>query len=225
MATGQNILDLMEVLNGELQLQTGEADVTRGLRAVNAAQDFFEAELAKMPEVLGDQTGTISTTAATETSTFPSGLIRVDRLQFLDSSTSLPVWDLEPLARPGDHVYSRRWPFNLTSTLVASGRPMSFATKGRTIFWSPIPDAAYTIRYYGLESAADITAAGTFAYPDAVMLPLASFAVRLLKAGVDDPTADAAALAKELFGPVIEALDNLNDDGGRPFIYRYFHET
>ena len=36
----------MEDLNRELDLQTGEADVVRGLRALNTAQDHFETLVA-----------------------------------------------------------------------------------------------------------------------------------------------------------------------------------
>ena len=39
MATGQTILNLMEVLDRGLQLQSGESGVTLGLRAANASQE------------------------------------------------------------------------------------------------------------------------------------------------------------------------------------------
>ena len=68
MATGQTLLNIMEDLNGELQLQSGEVDVSKGLRALNAAQDLFETVLATYGrEVLGGTYGTVTTTASTET--------------------------------------------------------------------------------------------------------------------------------------------------------------
>ena len=42
MATGQTVLDLMEVLAPELQLQSAEADVVKGLIVLNRAQSAFE---------------------------------------------------------------------------------------------------------------------------------------------------------------------------------------
>lgn len=222
MATGQSILDLMEVLNAELQLQSGEADVTRGLRALNAAQDFFEARLAQHKDVLGDTVGTVTTTGSTESTSFPSGVLRIDRLQYIDADTSRPAWDLVPLRRAGSHAWNRFWPMNLVSTST-TGKPRAYYTNGRSIYWDPLPDATHTVRWYGLKAADDLTAGATFTYPDAVMLPLAQFAVLLMKAGVDDPIADPASLAKQFFDPVITTLSSFHRDGPRGLVYRYHH--
>ena len=51
MATGQSILDLIEVMDRGMALHSGETGVTMGLRAANAAQDVFEALLAQQPNV------------------------------------------------------------------------------------------------------------------------------------------------------------------------------
>jgi hypothetical protein len=56
--TGQTLLDTMELLNQELQLQSGEADVVRGLLALNIAQDHFEASAAKRPNIFGSSDST-----------------------------------------------------------------------------------------------------------------------------------------------------------------------
>ena len=72
MATGQSILNIMEDLNGELQLQSGEVDVAKGLRAVNAAQDMFETVLSTHGRVSASKTGTVTTTANTETTAIPA---------------------------------------------------------------------------------------------------------------------------------------------------------
>ena len=58
MATGQTILDLMEVFDRGLQLQSGESGVTMGLRAANAAQDYLESLLALQPNNYGSDVGT-----------------------------------------------------------------------------------------------------------------------------------------------------------------------
>ena len=81
MATGQTLLDLMEVLDRGLQLQSGQTGVTMGLRAANAAQDYLESLLALQPNNYGSTVGTVTTTADTETTAFPTGLLRLDRLQ------------------------------------------------------------------------------------------------------------------------------------------------
>ena len=102
MATGQSVLDLMEIMDRGLQLQSGETGVTLGLRAANAAQDYFESILALEPNVLGSQVGTITTAASTESTTFPTGVLRIDRLQYIDPTTSRPSWDLDRVGYPGD---------------------------------------------------------------------------------------------------------------------------
>ena len=58
--TGQDLLDRMELVNQELQLQSGEADVTRGLLALNVAQDYLESILALHPGMMSDTTGTVT---------------------------------------------------------------------------------------------------------------------------------------------------------------------
>ena len=73
MATGQTMLDLMEALDYGLQLQSGESGVTRGLKALNAAQDHLESMLALDPNVVGSTVGTITTSADTETTAAPTG--------------------------------------------------------------------------------------------------------------------------------------------------------
>ena len=222
--TGQDILDRMELLNQELQLQSGETDVTRGLLALNVAQDYFEARAALRPGFMGGSTGTVTTTASTETTSFPSSLLRIDRLQYLDPDTSRPAWKVEPIKSTGDHAAGGFWPAALVSTSV-SGKPRGYWTDGTNFYWSPLPDATHTVRYYGLVAAAAITASGTFAYKDIVALPLASFAVKILRTGVDDNLADIDKLAAQAFDPVLDALGNFNRDGAEPFVYKYGHDT
>lgn len=214
----------MEVLNQELQLQSGEQDVTRGLVALNIAQDYFESRAALRPNILGSAVGTVTTTANTETTAFPSGVLRIDRLQFIDPSTSRPAWDLIPNKRVGGHAWNNFWPWQLTSTSSA-GRPRSYYTNGTSIFWTPLPSDTHTVRYYGFAAATDITAGGTFLYPDIAMLPFASFAARLLKTGLDDAPADIARLAEEAFEPVLDAMAHFNRDGATYLEYTEQHDT
>jgi hypothetical protein len=222
--TGQSLLDRMELFNPELQLQPGEEDVTRGLLALNVAQDYFESLAAARPRISGDSTGTVVTADSTETTAFPSGLLRVDRLQTLNASTQRPRRELVPLERTGGQAVNGTWPLNLIDT-ASGGEPRAYWTNGTSIYWSPLPDAVYTVRYYGLSAAADITAGGTFAYKDIVSIPLASFATRLLKIGLEDPTADLASLAQEAFKATLDSLQNFNRDGAKGLEYREVHIT
>jgi hypothetical protein len=222
--TGQSLLDAMEVLNQELQLQTSEADQARGLVALNMAQDYFESLAAQEGAILGDTTANVTTTAATETTAFPTGFLRLDRLQLLDAVTSLPRWDLDNIIEVGGHAWNRRWPYDITMTS-APGAPESYYTNARNIYWSPLPDATYTIRCYGFKAATDITAIGTFLYADELRLPMAAFAVRIMSIGLGDDVADVAALASQTFSDSIASLTAFNRDGASPFVYRYGHNT
>lgn len=222
MATGQSILNICEVLNQELQLQSGEADVTRALRALNVAQDFFEAQLGQYPNVNGSGVGTVTATASTETTAVPTGLIRLDVLTVLDAS-SRPLWDLVPdkTARYGQN----RGTWLSSSGATGTGRLLRYYVNGRYIYWRPIPTTTTTVRWHGLVSADDITASGTFAYHDIVMLPLATFTTHLLALGVGDQVQDLTALATAIFTPVIRTLAGLNQAGADGLIYDFSHTT
>lgn len=219
--TGQTLLNVMELLNQELQLQTGEADQTRGLLALNVAQDYFESLAAQKKGILGSGVGTVTTSANTETTTYPTGLLRVDRLQLLNSSSKVEA-ELTKLKRVGGHALNLTWPLNLL-TSTSPGKPYAYWTNGSLIYWAPLPDTTYTIRWYGFQAAPDITAAGTFAYPDIVSFPLASFAVKLFKSGLDDPIQDISQIAFESFKSTLDALTNFDRDGASGLEYTRVH--
>jgi hypothetical protein len=221
MATGQSLLDRMELLNQELQLQPGEADVTRGLLALNVAQDYFESLAAARGKILGGATGTVSTAASTESTAFPSGCLRIDALQMLNSQ-SRPDYPLKPIRKAGGHANNGTWPWNILMA-TGSGKPVSYYTNGTSIYWSPLPDSIYTVRWYGAEAATDITASGTFLYKDIVMLPLASFAVRLFKSGLDDSVNDLDSLAQTTFKATLDAMEMFQRDGAAEFQYTQTH--
>jgi hypothetical protein len=223
MATGQSILDLMEIMDRGLQLQSGETGVTVGLRAVNASQDFFESLLAVQPNIMGSGIGTVTTAASTESTTFPTGLLRIDRLQFIDPTTSRPAWDLERVGPIGDYYQSRLGNSALAYNSSTTGRPLRYWTNGAQIYWDPLPDATHTIRYYGFTSKADITAAGTFVYPDIVLMPLATYATKLLRIGKDDDLAGVMGAMTEVFHTAIAALSRFNRDRPPGYDYRYLH--
>lgn len=218
--TGQDLLDRMELVNAELQLQTGEADVTRGLLALNVAQDYFETVAAQRAKLFGSATGTVTTAANTETTSFPTGLLRIDRLQLLDAN-SRPKGDLIPLRRTGGHAPSIGWFYSLVSP--TSGEPSRYWTNGTNIYWSPLPSGVSTVRWYGFQRASNITASGTFAYEDGVAFPLATFAAQLLKLGIDDDPKELSALAVEAFSQVLDQLSLANRDGAVGLEYTQVH--
>lgn len=220
---GQDLLDLMEVLNPELQLQEGEPDVARALLALNAAQDFFESLASQHPTFLGSSSDTVSTTTGSETITFPSGLLRLDRLFLLRSDGTVES-EVFPAIRAGGHVQTGTWPWNIINS-AGSGKPYIFWTNGRLIYLNPIPSATYDLRWYGFEAQDNITADGSFAYPDMCQLPFATFAVRLIKSGLDDPSQDLVQLARDTFEPVIQSLSNFIRIKAAPLNYTQIHEA
>lgn len=219
--TGQSLLNMMELVNQELQLQTGEADVVRGLVALNVAQDYFESLAALR---FGNAKGTVTTTANTETTAFPTGLLRLDRLQTISSVTNRPDGELRRMRRTGGHamVNGAMWPVNLT-TSPGSGKPTGYWTDTSFIYWSPTPDAVYTVRWYGFQAQTDITASGTFLYPDLAAFPMASFAARLMKTGLDDPANDLASLAQESFKAALDNMEMSVRDGADELEYTEIH--
>lgn len=223
MATGQSMLDTMEVLDRGLQLQSGETGVALALRSLNASQDHFEALMALQPNMLGSSIGTITTSASTESTAFPTGLVRLDRMQFIDPDTSRPAWDLERVGPVGDHYASSASHPTVQFNTTTSGRPVRYWTNGSNIYWDPLPDATHTVRYYGMKSASDITAGGTFAYPDIVMLPIVTFAVKMLRTGKDDEVAPITEVGMQVFGPVIQSMSRFNRDRTPGYDYRYYH--
>ncbi len=224
MANGQTLLDTMELINRELQLQTNEADVVRGLVALNRAQDYLESILAGEKWVKGDTTGTVVTDSGVETSTFPTGLLRLDRMVMISATTTRPEYELVPIR--DTVVPSTGWPISaFGSNLVSPGKPTGYVTNGRLIYWDPVPNGSYTVRWYGLQTASDISAAGTFTYDDVAILPLASFACRLFDIGLDDDAGDVGTLAENTFRPLIKQMANFNRDGARGLRYRDYHGT
>ena len=225
MATGQTILDLMEGLDASLQLQASESGVTKGLIAANAAQDYLESLLALQPNNYGSTFSTVTTTADTESTTFPSGLLRLDRLQYIHPETSRPGWDLEFVGYTGDQYGPPVTYPSLQFDVSTTGKPQRYWTNGSVILWDPVPDAVHTVRYYGLIAKSDITASGTFGFPDIAMLPLAQYAVELLKIGTDDEVQSLTAFGQKTFAPFLQWAGRFNRDRAPGYDYRYYHSV
>ena len=89
-----------------------------------------------------------------------------------------------------------------------------------------MPDAAHTIRYYGLIAAATYTArSDTFAYPDVTAPVFAQEIAKILRMGRDDSIAD---LQKQAAGSLAVALESCrrwwNDEAGARH-YADVHDT
>lgn len=222
--TGQTLLNLMEGLGPELQLQSGEADQVKGLLFLNAVQDVFESMAAQYPQFKGGGVGTITTTINQEYVTFPSGLLRLDGLDMLGTD-NLPAYPLSVKRQRGGHRYGSPFWWNYITSTTTTAKPAVYWTNGSNIYLDPVPDAVYSLRYYGFIRAADITASGTFAYDDIVALPLAALATKIIRTGLDDPTQDIMGIAKETLNQVIDALSGFNRDGAHDLIYTYNHDT
>jgi len=225
--TGQSLLDQMEDLNRELDLQVGEADVIRGLRALNTAQDHFETLFGVGAQNgLGSHTGTVTTAASTESTAWPTGLLRLDSIWFINPDTSRPSHELDRIDRIGGHVEGfSEWWANPAASSALTGRPVRYYTNGTSIYWEPLPSGTHTLRWYGLQRQADISASGTFTYDDGVAMPLAVFAVQILRRGLDDPIADYVELAREVFGSQITAMRRYQRQRAPMRQYRYTHDT
>lgn len=219
--TGQDLLNRMELVNAELQLQSGEEDVTKGLVALNVAQDYFESLAAQKGKLRGSGTTTVNVSSGVESTAFPSTLLRLDRAQLIGEDGK-PAGDLRKLHRTGGHATNAFWYLNLISS-VGTGKPHSYWTDGANIYWQPLPSGDHTVRLYGFFSATDITASGTFAYPDILAFPLAAFATKLVKIGLDDDAEALSTLSTETFTPVLNALNLFQRDGAVGYEYTEFH--
>lgn len=204
------LLDYMEIFDNELETGSGDVDESRSITALNMAQDLWEQVCASQPSGFLQTYSTTTTTASQEYTTWPTDLLRLDSLWLIDTNASpnRPSRKIDLIDEPGGHIADDGTSvLNLTAS-TQSGAPREYAVTKRSRFlWRPLPDAVYTVRYYGFIRASDYTArANTFAYDDAVALPLSALAVKFLSIGVGDDTGELQAAAEESFTPVIKAI-------------------
>ena len=199
------LLGYMEIFDNELETGSGESDESRSLTALNMATDLFEVVAqtrAKMLQTYAE----LTTTASQEYTTRPAGLLRLDSLWLIDSATGRPARELDPIDETGGHAVDGISPLTLTSSTI-TGAPREYQLNSSRFLWRPVPDAVWTLRYYGLIAASDYSArTDTFPYPDAVAVPLSAFAVKMLAIGVGDSTEELHAFAEDTFAPVLKAL-------------------
>ena len=225
MATGQTLLDTFELVFPEWELQSGEANVAKALVALNRAQDWFESHAAQYGNLRGDSTGTVSTTASQKFTTFPSSLLRLDGLDLLDSSGNL-IHTIDPTYSRGGHMsQSAGYPGFLALPSGNTGAPRIYWTNGSNIYWGPTPDAAYTVQWYGFAQKSDITASGTFEYPDIAILPFASVAAKIARVGLDDDVSQLDGIVQDSFNSLLDALSRFRRETSPALLYTRHHDT
>lgn len=225
--TAADVLTKMQVLDNELDVSSGGADETRALAALDMAQDAFEAVVASVPEILGT-IDTVTASANTESTAWPTTLMRIDALWMVNTSASpnRPSYKLDEIEDVGGNSnQAPYWP--ITPYWSATpGAPWGYWTNRAHIYWAPLPDVAYTIRCYGFYSKTNLTTrAITYGFPDQVSMPMAAFAVRLMGIGVDDLTEEIKALALETYGPVIKMLQQPSRQQPQARYYSRVHFT
>lgn len=218
------VLDYMNVFDNELDLTDGGSDEDRAITALAMAQDYFESVAAALPRVL-QSTVNVSQVANTETSTWPSTLLRLDAVWFLDSATSRPVYKLKRITEVGGHVPALPWPLQVTVT-PGTGAGRGYYANMNKMYWLPLPSGADSMRIYGMLSQTKISIrSGTFPYPDRVAPMLANFACRMLAVGVGDATADLDKLAATMFTPLLRAMRKFDRSEPMPKEYTDVHAT
>ena len=78
------LLDYCALFDAELELESDGIDEARAITAINLVQDWFEGIAAGQSEIL-QRYSTLTTTASTEVSSWPTGLLRLDALWYLDT--------------------------------------------------------------------------------------------------------------------------------------------
>jgi len=225
--TAADMLDELTVFNNELDVDAGEDDETRALRALNMAQTLFEAVVASESEVLsraGD--ANIATIANQEYTDWPTDLLRVDSV-WLFESAGVPVFEVTNIFKSGGQAQSLPWPLSLGVARSSSpGAPRQFKADYKRFWWAPTPSAVHSLRVYGAWRGVDLTTrAVTFSFPDECSIPISTVASRMLRMGVDDPTDEVTAFSKEVYKPVMKRLRRLVRSRPEPREYRYLHTT
>lgn len=229
--TGADLLTELFVLDNELRITSGGADETRCLAALNMSQKMFAVVAAAEPRVLQIHQE-ITTTANQDYSAWPTGLARIDGMFLLDT-TQTPnrqVWEIDVVYETGGQNPTLAWPpINLLSAGSGNtpGAPkVCYAEMDSKLNWGPVPDAVRTVRIYGYWVPTTLaTRATTFGLPDRTSLAIVSFASRILSMGLDDPSEELEALAKEAFTPTIRGLRRFTRSKPAPRKYSRVHFT
>ena len=220
--TVADILDTCELLDNELEVDSGEDDEALAIRAITQAQHYFETFCATFPRVL-QTVPPLTTTANTETTTWTSSIIRLDALWYLDANSN-PVRKLSRIDEIGGHVPSLPWPLQVTLGTAATGAPYGYYGNMANFYWLPKPDATHTIRVYGLLEQSRFTLrSDAVNYPYRCHLALAQFAVKLLSLGVGDSGGELDKLAGQVFTPLLRQLRKFDRSEPMGRYYTQYH--
>lgn len=223
--TVADLLTAMSVLDNELDAVVGGVDETRAINALILAQHQFEILAAQYPKVFQTSAQTLAVAASTETTAFPSALLRLDALWLLDAATQRPVTKLKRITDIGAHVPALPWPLSL-SLATGTGSPAAYYANTADFYWLPLPAGADTIRVYGMIAAAEFVSRDSlFTYPPQTRLPIAAFASKLLSIGVGDAKADLDGLAEETFRPLLKTQKKFDRSEPLSRDYTYAHST
>jgi len=222
--TVADILSVMEILDNELENGAGEIDEGVSIIALVQAQHWFETVASSLPKVL-QSIITVTTTGATETSTFSTSLRRLDAMWGLDANGN-PTYKLDKIEGVGDHVPSLPWPLDLFNASLVGGVPYGYYASATQFYWLPVPDAAYTARIYGFVKQQEFALrTDNFNYPPECKLPFAQFASKLLGVGKNDDTAALDQVAAQLFRPLLRSMRKFDRSKPTSRYYNSFHTT
>ncbi len=220
----------MAVFDNELFVNKDGKDEARGIRAINIVQRWFEAIVAGDDEAF--QTfGNITQTLNTETTSWPTDLLRLDDLWLMDTTITpnLPVRRLDPIDETGGHRPAMLGVTQLVALTITTGKPFRYwATQppGGVIFWEQIPDAAHTIRWYGLVAQADYTVrTDTFGYPPICGAYFSQQSAKILRMGRDDSIADLRREADVALRDALKASRHWRSTGPVGRQYQDVHVT
>jgi len=216
-ATLQDVLDRAEALDDKLRLQSGESQVTKALTISKMALEYIEQLIAAEPWI-ETATSDVTATADTETTSLPDRTLRVDGMELLRDSDSLPEIWLQKRQAPGSPTIFGPYIWNLSTT--SRGTPLEYNIHGDDIYWGPqIPSEDRTVRVYGYfgQDTSTWTAGTTWPLPDVYMNPCAQIMVAMFSARIDDP--ELKVMALNLLDPVFKARRRRLRDG--PPMARY----
>lgn len=222
--TVADVLSVMEMLDNELETGSGETDEQSAITALQQAQNWFETVCSTYPRVLQDVVN-IVTVANTETTQWPSALLRLDAIWLLDANGN-PIRKLDRIEETGGHAPSLPWPLDITTMAGATGTPFGYYGNMANFYWLPTPAGVNSLRIYGLlEKARFVNRTSDFNYPYRCHLPFAAFADRLLQQGADDVSLDLEELANQAFGPLLKQLKKFDRTSPHGRDYTEHHTT
>lgn len=199
--TAADLLARLNVLDNELSIDTGAADESRALLALDLAQDYYETAAAIQGRLV-NTVATLVMTPSSSSSSWPSGMLRIDSVLYSDGSGEVEYRD-----QTGAHLRppSSPWPL-ISGSLAQAGKPYEFwDVPDAALYWIPTPDAAYTVSVIGYRAQSSLTTRDVvFGHSDVVAGPLCAFALRLMELGVDDPSEEYQTLADAWFLPLIK---------------------